>query len=501
METQVLVTACLLGIVLWLARTRSRSRSLPPGPPADPFIGHLRIIPTEKVPDKFHEWRKTYGDVIYLEVPGRKMVVLGSLKAAQAILDNRSTNYSCRPKFPLLEFTGFRDHLALMQYGKSFLKHRRVFQQYFGAKESLAFNHTIAEEAQLLVKNLIDATSGTHRHFVHRYAVSNIMRTAFGHQIKSDDDVLLEIANGISDFFRNCGPAGNTPIDVFPWLHYLPSWFPGTHYATFARSKIPTVRRLYDVPLEIVRETMRIQNYEKCFASEKLQELGDNPNTQDLEDIKNVGAAIFVNGGDTNYVMLLWFYLAMVLHPECQKRAYEEIVSVVGESVLPDSNDRGSLPYVECIVQEVHRWNVIAPFGVPHRAIDGDVYNGMFIPKGTMVIPNLRGMSLDEDVYSNPKAFDPSRFLPKPEGKGEPRFVGAWGFGRRICPGRHFADLVIWHAIVCTLATLEIIPKTDEMGNPKLPEVAFTEGFACEPLPFEFDVLPRSAAAMKLIDQ
>ncbi|KAJ8081653.1 hypothetical protein PM082_007499 [Marasmius tenuissimus] len=246
----------LLGIVLWLARTRSRSQNLPPGPPADPLIGHLRIIPSKKAPDKFHEWRKTYGDVMYLEVLGRQTVVLGSVEAAQALLDNRSANYSCRPRFPLLELMGFRAHLAFMQYGKPFVKHRKIFQQYFGAKESLNFNRTIAEEARLLVKNLNDAATGTHQHFIHRYTVSNIMRAAFGHPIKSDDDIFLEIGNGVSDVFQRCGPAGNTPIDFFPWLRYLPSWFPGTHYATVARSLAPTVRRLYDIPLGMVRETM-----------------------------------------------------------------------------------------------------------------------------------------------------------------------------------------------------------------------------------------------------
>ncbi|KAK1228114.1 hypothetical protein PQX77_008849 [Marasmius sp. AFHP31] len=382
---------------------------------------------------------------------------------------------------------GFRVHLAFMQYGKLFFKHRRIFQQYFGAKESLTFNRTIAEEARLLVKNLND-TTGNHRHFIHRYTVSNIMRAAFGHQIKSDHDVFLEIGNGVSDVFQKCGPAGNTPIDFFPCTPptFLVSWNALCDGRSFAASNGATIRT---------------QNYEKCFASEQLQELDDNPDTEDLEDIKDIGATIFAAGADTTYVALLWFYLAMVLHPECQKRAYEEIVAVVGESALPDLNDRESLPYVECIVQEALRWNVLAPLAVPHRAIDDDVYNGMFIPKGAVVVANLRGMSIDEDVYSNPEAFDPSRFLPKPEGKGEPHFTAVWGFGRRMCPGRHFADLAIWHAIACTLATLEVVPKTDEMGNPKLPEVAFTEGFAFEPLPFEFDVRPRSAAAMKLIEQ
>ncbi|KAK1231448.1 hypothetical protein PQX77_005428 [Marasmius sp. AFHP31] len=483
----VLVSACLLGLgVLWLASAtrKSRSRSLPPGPPADPIIGHLRVIPTRNTPDTFHEWRKTYGavsyillgkwtegrlqgDVMYLDVLGRKTVVLGSAKAAQALLDNRSANYSCRPKLPIFELIGFGNvALGFMQYGKQMLKHRKMFQQYLGVKESQAFSHTIAEEARHLVKNLNGAAPETHRHFIHRYAVSNIMRVAFGHQIKSDDDTFLKIGNAVSDVFQKLGPTGGTPVDFFPWLRHMPSWFPGTHYATVARSLYPTVRRLYDVPLEMVREKMKTQNYERCFASEKLQELDDSQIAEELEleDIKGAGVTIFTAGADTTYATLLCFYLAIVFHPECQRRAYEEIVSVVGDSALPDFNDRESLPYVECILQEV-----------------------------------LRGMSIDEDVYSDPKKFNPARFLPKPEGKGEPPFTVGWGFGRRVCPGRHFASLALWHAIACTLATLEIVPKKDEAGNPKLPEVAFSEGFVCEPLPFEFEVHPRSEAAKRLI--
>jgi cytochrome P450 len=42
-------------------------------------------------------------------------------------------------------------------------------------------------------------------------------------------------------------------------------------------------------------------------------------------------------------------------------------------------------------------------------------------------------MSLDENVYSNPTSFDPERYLPKPAGKGEPKFSNvSFGFGRRF---------------------------------------------------------------------
>ncbi len=36
------------------------------------------------------------------------------------------------------------------------------------------------------------------------------------------------------------------------------------------------------------------------------------------------------------------------------------------------------------------RWQPITPFGVPHRVMADDVYNGMHIPKGAMVFANTQ---------------------------------------------------------------------------------------------------------------
>ena len=45
----------------------------------------------------------------------------------------------------------------------------------------------------------------------------------------------------------------------------------------------------------------------------------------------------------------------MVLHPECQSRAQEEIDFVIGPGRLPGFDDRSSLPYVEGVMQESFR--------------------------------------------------------------------------------------------------------------------------------------------------
>lgn len=57
------------------------------------------------------------------------------------------------------------------------------------------------------------------------------------------------------------------------------------------------------------------------------------------------------------------FVAAMLLHPEAQKKAQEEIDAVLGTSRLPDFSDREVLPYVECVVQESARWHLTAPLG------------------------------------------------------------------------------------------------------------------------------------------
>lgn len=46
----------------------------------------------------------------------------------------------------------------------------------------------------------------------------------------------------------------------------------------------------------------------------------------------------------------------MVLYPECQAKAHEELDAVVGSGRLPEFYDRDSLPYLECLLQEVLRY-------------------------------------------------------------------------------------------------------------------------------------------------
>lgn len=87
------------------------------------------------------------------------------------------------------------------------------------------------------------------------------------------------------------------------------------------------------------------------------------------------------------------FFLAMMVYPEVQAKAQEEIDRVVGADRLPLISDMPNLPYIEAIMKEAHRWNPVVPMGLPHCSVQEDVYNGYRIPKGALLLYNTWSVS------------------------------------------------------------------------------------------------------------
>ncbi|KAG5339437.1 hypothetical protein C0989_004224 [Termitomyces sp. Mn162] len=173
-------------------------------------------------------------------------------------------------------------------------------------------------------------------------------------------------------------------------VRYFPSWFPGTHYANFARKSSAAFRKLREFPYhqmldKIVGYSSRLKNSDSWLLQAKgtarpsflltqletLDQKESDAKTK-IDLIQTVSTILYVAGADTVSVSALYegiliyeayqtsaslafFVLAMVLYPGCQAKAQEEIDAVVGSDRLPDFHDRKSLPYLECLVQETLR--------------------------------------------------------------------------------------------------------------------------------------------------
>jgi len=209
---------------------------------------------------------------------------------------------------------------------------------------------------------------------------------------------------------------------------------------------------------------------------------------------------LYIGGYETTSAEMAWWTLAMLAYPETQARAQAELDAVVGRARLPTFADYPHLPYIRAMGKEILRWKPVAPLAPPHRSIEDDWYDGMFIPKGTNCIANTWNLNRDPEVYGkNAEHFDPGRYL---DGTGEMapgvaqiREEGhfTYGFGRRYCLGRFMSDNSMFIEIAVLLWATKIERKVDASGHflPLDVDGFVDYGIAIRPVPFECDISPR----------
>ena len=96
-----------------------------------------------------------------------------------------------------------------------------------------------------------------------------------------------------------------------------------------------------------------------------------------------------------------------------------------------------------------------------------------------------RAILHDPVVYPDPETFNPDRFLRlNSTSTGEYELDlgirnpdAAFGFGRRICPGKHVAQEVLWITVASVLAVFDILRARDEQGREIIPTEDYFHGF------------------------
>ncbi|KAF8481476.1 cytochrome P450 [Gautieria morchelliformis] len=434
----VFVTTAFLLVSTALYRRRyARGLSYPPGPKRRFFAGNSRDIPKDQAWMTYTEWKKTYGDVIYVTKFGFSIVILNSSEACNDLLDKRGSIYSDRPRFTMVnELMGWEWALSLMPYGNRFLTHRKIVQQQFQANVVVQSHQPIiTAETRTLLASLASSPEDFVNHIEHT-ARSIIVMATYGHRVIPQNDEFVTLAEKVKSVGVDARKKGPYFVDIFPLLKHVPTWIPGARFKRDARDWAKVVDQMRRRPYEMVKKQMA----EGTAAPSMVTSLLDSNLTTgiyDTEDvIMNCAGVVYGAGADTTIAALTNFFLAMQLYPDVQKMAQREIDALTEGRRLPEFSDRTSLPYIGAIVKENSRWHPVTPLGSR---------KGMFIPRGATVLSNVWAIVHDKNVYENPDEFLPERFLLSDTRSivaPDPNRV-AFGFGRRICPGRYLADAVV----------------------------------------------------------
>jgi cytochrome P450 len=125
--------------------------------------------------------------------------------------------------------------------------------------------------------------------------------------------------------------------------------------------------------------------------------------------IQNFFQEILMAAVDNPSNAVEWILAEMMNNPEILANATDEIDRVVGKERLVQESDIPQLNYLKSCIREAFRLHPIAPFNVPHVAIDDTTIAGYFIPKGSHVLLSRLGLGRNPKIWEEPLKFKPER--------------------------------------------------------------------------------------------
>ncbi|KAF9066792.1 cytochrome P450 [Rhodocollybia butyracea] len=452
------------------------------------------------------------GDLVYIRE--RNMLITNSSQVAIDLLGKRTRVYSDREESWTTKLCGGERIITFFQHSNKWRSHRKIFNEVF--RRSTINRFYPAQYAKVL--DLLHSLVATPEHIMqHTMALSQSLMyvTLYGLHINYDDPIARGAAETV-DIFGRVFLGGFPTLERYPWLRFMPSFFPGCGFKQIANDLGKKLDDLDILPFERAVNNLKTGTGTSVIAELVLR---NEEKPAVIKIIKEMGTASLIAASDTTMSSISSFLLIITLHPDIQVKGQAEIDRVIGRDRLPTFEDRQSLPYVEAIYQEIMRISPPVPLGISHVASEDDSYMGYHIPKGfspfslmlfdvklsmflsgCTVVPNIWAMNRDPNLYSEPDKFIPERFLDSPSGPFKSvNDIYAYGFGRRVCPGRYIADTTVWLTIAYVLATLDLRKAKDNEGNDIDIPGDFTKTFFRHPMPYISSILPRDAQARDLI--
>jgi cytochrome P450 len=157
---------------------------------------------------------------------------------------------------------------------------------------------------------------------------------------------------------------------------------------------------------------------------------------------------LLMAGHETTATGLAWAFDLLFRSPRVAERLRAEI-------------ERGDHEYLDAVIEETLRVRPVVPF-VGRQLHAPAELGGHELPEGTVVMPSIYLTHTRADLYPDPHAFRPERFLadgpsPRPDTYSWIPFGG----GTRRCLGAAFAQLEMRVVLSSVLSQADLRPGTD----------------------------------------
>jgi cytochrome P450 len=170
------------------------------------------------------------------------------------------------------------------------------------------------------------------------------------------------------------------------------------------------------------------------------------------QELRDEMVTLLLAGHETTATTLAWTLHYMLAHPAVHARVRDEVAAhVAAGDRIPGSGD---LPFLDAVIKETQRLMPIIPM-VGRRLHAPTTIGGRALPAGVVAAPSMYLTHRRPELWDEPAAFRPERFLGK---RPTPYEFFPFGGGNRACLGAAFATFEMKVVLARMLARAELRP-------------------------------------------
>ncbi|KAI1299636.1 Cytochrome P450 2J6 [Halotydeus destructor] len=426
-------------VFLVLRNWLHRDPKWPKGPRGWPLVGYQPYLGPFSF-QTFQNLQAQYGPIFTIPLFTKKLIVVNGLQAVKEIFSRDELLGRPEPAFlwPLGKPASLVDGS-----GDTWKEQRRFAVHHlrdhgFGKPR---MEELIREEIDYLTQE-IAKQSADHIDILEVLTPSimnNIFIFLFGRRFDYDDPRRTAMADAVSVFPAYMKSTGLTLN--FPTIARYVYKYKLFGYGEFPES-FDKLGQLIQVEIDGHRSTLDKncpRDYIDSFLIEQLQRQQDGQAIGDFNDEVLIANAIAfcTAGSETVRSTVTWAFMLMVKHPDVQDRIQLELDTVIGHDRAPTWADRIRLPYTSAVLMEAQRWASAVPMSLPRRVLSTVVVNGVTLPEGATVIPNLWSAHHDSKVWNKPDEFNPLNFYDESSRTVINKdMLVPFSYGRRNCVGQ-----------------------------------------------------------------
>jgi cytochrome P450 family 110 len=322
----------------------------------------------------------------------------------------------------------FKPHLGenslMMQDGERHQKQRKLVMPPFHGEQMFSYGRQICEITQQVMQHLKTGETFIARDLCEDITMTIMLKVVFGIEEEAKFEKLKNLmATWLS---LTSSPLGAS-ILLLPFLQKdLGAWSPWGKYRR--------LRQQIDEQLtaEILKRRQQAQSNSRDVLSLLIQAVYDDGESMTNLELRDNLLTLLNAGHETTATNLAWALYWIYQQPEIYQKVLHELQGLD----TPDPLKITQLPYLTAICQETLRIYPVSVFTFPRITLQSVNLRGYHVASGTYVTPCIYLTHHREDLYPQPKKFQPERFINRKYSSSE--FL-PFGGGSRICLGQAFA--------------------------------------------------------------